>query len=86
MSMEVINMKLNLPNDVELILRKTGGYIVGGCVRDILLGKEPSDYDFTGSMRPSEVIALFSTHLTLPFSDFIDLKPSNPMFAMSLLL
>lgn len=53
-------MKLNLPNDVEFILRKTGGYIVGGCMRDILLGKEPSDYDFTGSMRPSEVIALFS--------------------------
>ncbi len=34
-------------------------YIVGGCVRDILLGKTPDDYDITTSATPQEVIAIF---------------------------
>ena len=34
-------------------------YIVGGCVRDILLGKIPDDYDITTSATPQEIISLF---------------------------
>jgi tRNA nucleotidyltransferase (CCA-adding enzyme) len=34
-------------------------YIVGGCVRDSLLGREPGDWDITTSARPQEVKALF---------------------------
>ena len=30
-------------------------YIVGGCVRDMLMGKEPEDYDITTSARPEEI-------------------------------
>ncbi len=33
---------------------------VGGCVRDMLLGVEPEDYDVATSARPDEVEALFS--------------------------
>lgn len=35
------------------------GYIVGGCVRDLLLGREPHDWDMTTSARPQETMALF---------------------------
>ncbi|MBQ6847628.1 MAG: CCA tRNA nucleotidyltransferase [Clostridia bacterium] len=34
-------------------------YIVGGCVRDSLLGLTPSDYDVTTSAKPEEIIAIF---------------------------
>ena len=34
-------------------------YIVGGCVRDMLLGRAPEDWDITTSAKPQEVKALF---------------------------
>ena len=34
-------------------------YVVGGCVRDSLLGREPQDWDITTSARPEQVKALF---------------------------
>lgn len=35
-------------------------YLVGGCVRDHLLGQTPKDYDIATSAKPEEVIPLFS--------------------------
>ena len=35
-------------------------YVVGGCVRDCLLGREPEDWDITTSAMPLQVKALFS--------------------------
>jgi poly(A) polymerase len=42
-------------------LRDTGheAYFVGGCVRDMVLGLEPHDYDIATSARPGEVRSLF---------------------------
>jgi len=34
-------------------------YFVGGCVRDMLMGKKPVDFDITTSARPEEVKKLF---------------------------
>lgn len=34
-------------------------YMVGGCVRDSLLGREPEDWDITTSAKPEEIKALF---------------------------
>lgn len=34
-------------------------YLVGGCVRDMLLGKEPKDWDFTTNAHPDQIQALF---------------------------
>ena len=36
------------------------GYIVGGCVRDALMGIEPHDYDITTSALPDEVKDIFA--------------------------
>ena len=43
------------------LLRESGRapYLVGGCVRDLLRGAEPDDYDMTSDARPEEVMALF---------------------------
>lgn len=42
-------------------LRSQGhkAWLVGGCVRDLLLGIEPKDYDVATSARPEEVLALW---------------------------
>ena len=34
-------------------------YLVGGCVRDLLRGAAPDDYDMTSAARPEEVMAIF---------------------------
>lgn len=42
-------------------LRQIGrtGYLVGGCVRDMVMGRTPEDYDMTTDARPEEVLAAF---------------------------
>jgi poly(A) polymerase len=34
-------------------------YLVGGCVRDVILGREPADYDVTTAATPEQVMKLF---------------------------
>ncbi len=34
-------------------------FIVGGCVRDLLLGREPNDWDLTTNAKPEEIITVF---------------------------
>lgn len=34
-------------------------FLVGGCVRDLLMGRKPNDYDITTNATPEEIIALF---------------------------
>jgi tRNA nucleotidyltransferase (CCA-adding enzyme) len=43
------------------ILRKAGfeAYLVGGCVRDLLLSREPKDWDITTNAKPEQIQALF---------------------------
>ena len=41
-------------------------YAVGGCVRDLLRGVEPHDYDITTSALPEEIIRVFDTERTIP--------------------
>jgi poly(A) polymerase len=40
-------------------------YLVGGCVRDILLGREPADYDVATDATPDRVQALFPRSLAV---------------------
>lgn len=35
------------------------GHIVGGCVRDLMLGREPKDWDVTTNAKPEEVLSIF---------------------------
>ena len=42
-------------------LRQHGfqAYLVGGCVRDLLLGREPKDYDVATNATPTQVMSIF---------------------------
>ncbi|HPL83572.1 MAG TPA: HD domain-containing protein [bacterium] len=56
------NVKIEEP--VQKILDKLTeanfeAYIVGGCVRDLIMGREPHDWDITTNARPEDVLALF---------------------------
>ena len=58
-------MKLYIPKQAASIIQtlSSHGYeafVVGGCVRDSILGKTPSDWDITTSARPEQVKALFA--------------------------
>ena len=50
-----------LANSICETLRRNGyqALLVGGCVRDLLLGREPADYDVTTDATPEQVMALF---------------------------
>jgi poly(A) polymerase len=59
-------MNLSSPKAIEATriaraLREHGysAYLVGGCVRDLLLNREPADYDVATSATPHEVIRIF---------------------------
>src|SRR5918912_2430280 len=50
--------------DAEKILRRLRrsghtAYLVGGCVRDLLLGRTPKDFDIATSAHPNQVKELF---------------------------
>jgi len=34
-------------------------YLVGGCVRDLIMGREPKDWDLTTNAKPDQIVALF---------------------------
>ncbi len=36
-------------------------YIVGGCVRDLVIGRLPKDWDITTNAKPEQILALFSS-------------------------
>ena len=57
-------MKVELPEKAKYIIdtiTQAGyeAYIVGGCVRDVILGRTPEDWDITTSAKPEQVKALF---------------------------
>ena len=59
---------MNLPIEIKNILEKLqkagyGGYVVGGCVRDLLMAKEPKDWDITTSAKPEEIQKIFPEHV-----------------------
>ncbi len=55
---------IRLPEDVKRIISILGragfeAYVVGGCVRDSLLGRTPDDWDITTSALPEQVKEVF---------------------------
>ena len=50
-----------LANSICETLQRNGhqALLVGGCVRDVLLGRQPADYDVTTDATPDQVLAVF---------------------------
>ncbi|MCX6751886.1 MAG: HD domain-containing protein [Candidatus Nomurabacteria bacterium] len=58
------NLISKIPKEVSHvtnILEKAGfeAYLVGGCVRDLIMGREPKDWDVTTNAKPEQIISLF---------------------------
>lgn len=63
-SKSIMNIQKNVPNSIllttqQLIDAGYEAYMVGGCVRDILIGKKPKDWDITTNATPEQIMALF---------------------------
>ncbi len=66
-SAKLQNMPMLLPKDVRTciqLLQKAGfnAYVVGGCVRDSLLGIAPQDYDLCTDALPRQIVRVFHNY------------------------
>lgn len=62
-----MNFNINMPKEVILAINKLNSsgfeaYVVGGCVRDCILGIEPIDWDITTSALPHNIISCFENY------------------------
>src|SRR3989338_9376185 len=56
--------KFDIPKEVSAVVETLNkanfeAYLVGGCVRDLVMGKEPKDCDVTTNAKPEQIINLF---------------------------
>lgn len=61
---------IKIPKDVKAVMDilTNGGYkayVVGGCVRDSIMGREPNDWDVTTDASPDRIKELFSDFRTV---------------------
>lgn len=62
---------IKIPKDAETIINRLNergyeAYVVGGCVRDSILGRTPNDWDICTSATPDKVIEIFADHEVIP--------------------
>ena len=60
-------LRMNLPENVLYCIEQLedegyNAYVVGGCVRDSLLGLTPEDYDLCTNATPEQIVSTFSHH------------------------
>ena len=60
----LVIIREDIPKEVVAVADSLEGagfeaYLVGGCVRDLLLGRTPKDWDLTTNAKPEEIQALF---------------------------
>ena len=66
-----------IPRDVADLLRALrsagfGAYVVGGAVRDVIVGRAPADWDLATEATPDQLRALFpnATYVCTTFKQF----------------
>lgn len=60
-------MNFKIPNNIQKVLdilheNNFEAYLVGGCVRDFLMGNVPKDYDITTNALPEQIKAVFNNY------------------------
>ncbi len=63
--MKLMIVRSEIPKEVQYVADTLEGagfeaYLVGGCVRDLLIGKTPKDWDITTNAHPSDIEGLFT--------------------------
>ena len=64
-------MDIHIPQGAKELINRLEAhgheaYIVGGCVRDSLMGKRPSDWDICTSAQADEMLEIFSNKRVIP--------------------
>lgn len=64
-------MLAQIPEDVLAVCRRLraaghASYLVGGAIRDLLLGRAPGDFDVATSARPEETLRIFGNRFAIP--------------------
>ena len=57
-------MAMKIPKEIKEVYKTLvddghEAYLVGGCVRDLLLGRVPKDWDITTNAKPEEIQKIF---------------------------
>jgi poly(A) polymerase len=62
-----MDAKRQAATEIVMRLRTEGfqAYLVGGCVRDLVMGREPADYDVATDATPAQVVHLFPEAITV---------------------
>jgi poly(A) polymerase len=70
-----------MANSICETLRRNGyqALLVGGCVRDLLLGREPADYDVTTDATPEQVMVIFPEGIAVGAQFGVILIPRDGM-------
>ena len=65
--MDLLGVALQHATEIVRTLRERGhqAYFAGGCVRDLILGREPADYDVSTDATPREVMRIFPRALAV---------------------
>jgi poly(A) polymerase len=87
----VLNAECFLPNgkqhaaEIVRMLRERGhqAYFAGGCVRDLLLGREPADYDVATDATPQQVMQIFPQTLAVGEQFGVVLVPESDALALT---
>ncbi|MBO5973402.1 MAG: polynucleotide adenylyltransferase, partial [Clostridia bacterium] len=58
-------MKINIPYGASFIIERLAqhgfsAYLVGGCVRDAVMGREVNDWDITTGALPEQICEIFA--------------------------
>ncbi len=71
----------NLATSIIQTLRQKGfqAYLVGGCVRDLLLHRQPADYDIATSATPAQVMGIFPETYAVGAQFGVVLVPHYPV-------
>ena len=61
---------MKIPREIKVIVNQLqkhryDAYLVGGCVRDLILQKKPHDWDVATNAKPKEIMAVFKNHAFL---------------------
>ncbi len=74
---------MTIPNEIKNILKELesagfSGYIVGGCVRDFLLEKNPKDWDITTNATPEQIQKIFPNSFYENDFGTVSIKTDSP--------
>lgn len=64
MDKSTIIKDIKIPQEITFLLEALAqnnyeGYLVGGCIRDMLMNKEPKDWDITTNAKPDQIQTIF---------------------------